>query len=662
MPMEAGSAAMSTTVQPVQRPREEPGTSGTIRREGEPSSPFAPKTNVNIENSVSNMAGILAKISSRQEGSMESLSPQLQKLIDNIMKQSFSLETTLANGLGSTVESQRFSVDELLTLSRLLGQLGTLAEEGVTNPMDSRLETLLAELKPFFTQAEGQTLEPALLHKLAFELLDAKSPEDLPPELQYLLQQMMGETGAQLTAPSESLGFLKQLLQYFMPSPSPSGEASGESAENLSENATAKQGADEGASAKEMAGAKGNLAAQSAAPGERGPSTESSAALRNPAEMAKSRDGQAAGSERAADNIAGQRSEAGKTAPDNTGRPGAETTGGGKAPSAQQEPTALSSEKQDSQFAGSGSRAAATAASKGGTPGGPSGQQAASGENAASDKTATHQQEGKSLPQNPSETPASRPEVNLPRPLLQNTPQTMETMKQLASLLLKDATLTEQDAQLLQNFINDKPGVLSEKDAKQLQLLLRLCQNNIPASVQQAAQQQNLPDLPKLWAFMQLCDLAYLKEKNNPASLKKASKDVAEFASLMKGAMASENSQAAEGQRSMSFMVPLYMGDQEKTAFPAYIHVYDESEEDPSSPGEMKKETWLRVCLLTENIGAVDLTFRMYEKHNLDVRVLFSDKNMVKEFGEYIPEFEESFAQMPLVLKDLKVAMAGEPA
>ncbi|MFC2468890.1 MAG: hypothetical protein ACFNWY_01685, partial [Negativicutes bacterium] len=234
MPMEAGSAAMSTTVQPVQRPREEPGTSGTIRQEGEPASPFAPKTNVNIENSVSNMAGILAKISSRQEGSMESLSPQLQKLIDNIMKQSFSLETTLANGLGSTVESQRFSVDELLTLSRLLGQLGTLAEEGVTNPMDSRLETLLAELKPFFTQAEGQTLEPALLHKLAFELLDAKSPKDLPPELQYLFQQMMGETGAQLTAPSESLGFLKQLLQYFMTSPIPSGEASGEPAENLS--------------------------------------------------------------------------------------------------------------------------------------------------------------------------------------------------------------------------------------------------------------------------------------------------------------------------------------------------------------------------------------------------------------------------------------------
>ena len=92
MPMEAGSAAMSTTIQPIQRPREDPGSSH-IRREGAATSPFAPKTNVNIQNSVANMAGILAKISSSQEGSMESLSPQLQKLIDNIMEQSFSLKT-----------------------------------------------------------------------------------------------------------------------------------------------------------------------------------------------------------------------------------------------------------------------------------------------------------------------------------------------------------------------------------------------------------------------------------------------------------------------------------------------------------------------------------------------------------------------------------------
>ncbi len=104
MPMETNSTTMPTNIQPVQRPR--PGAPTTITRRGDSGgSPFAPRTDVNIKNSVSDMAGILAKVSENQESTTESLSPQLQKLIDNIMKQSFSLESTLANGLGSSMES-----------------------------------------------------------------------------------------------------------------------------------------------------------------------------------------------------------------------------------------------------------------------------------------------------------------------------------------------------------------------------------------------------------------------------------------------------------------------------------------------------------------------------------------------------------------------------
>ena len=101
---------------------------------------------------------------------------------------------------------------------------GALAEQGVTNPLDDRLEALLTDLKQFFRQTDGLGLEPALLHKLAFELLDAKTAEDLPPELLYLLQQAMGgSSGNPPAAPSESFGFLKQLLQFFMSVPE--GEA-----------------------------------------------------------------------------------------------------------------------------------------------------------------------------------------------------------------------------------------------------------------------------------------------------------------------------------------------------------------------------------------------------------------------------------------------------
>ena len=657
MPMEAGSAAMSTTIQPIQRPREEPGTSSNIQREGAATSPFAPKTNVNIQNSVANMAGILSKISSSQEGSMESLSPQLQKLIDNIMEQSFSLETTLAEGLGSTVESQRFSVDQLLTLSRMLGQLGVLAEQGVTNPLDDRLETLLTDLKQFFRQTDGLGLEPALLHKLAFELLDEKTTEDLPPELRYLLQQAMGgSNGNSSAAPSESLGFLKQLLQFFLPVPERTATETG-----TGQGETTPQEAAQ----KETVTGQREGAAQTSGTGANEAAANRGADVPQTGQMAASKEqtpGNAQSPEASASRGTGEGAAEGKTGISMPNGSTAEKP----AASVQQRQSESTTENQN-RSGGEDIRGTNTSAvaRQGTTTAFPQSQSNA-GEPVTSGKSSESMPGEKAAPQNSAETSpegslTARPEGTLARSLFQNTPQTMETMKQMATLLLRDATLTAQDTRLLQNFVNNQPGMLSEKDAKQLQLLLRLCQNNIPASVQQAAQQQNLPDLPKLWAFMQLCDLAYLKDKNNAASLKKASRDVAEFASMMRGAMASENSQATEGQRSMSFMVPLYVGDQEKTAFPAYIHVYDENEEDPAAPGERKKETWLRVCLLTENIGAVDLTFRMYEKRNLDVRVLFSEPKMIQAFGEYIPEFEESFIDTPLVLKDLKVALAGDP-
>lgn len=700
MPMEAGSAAMSTTIQPIQRPREEPGTSGNIRREGTSTSPFAPRTNVNIQNSVANMAGILAKISSSQEGSMESLSPQLQKLIDNIMEQSFSLEATLAEGLGSTVESQRFSVDQLLTLSRMLGQLGTLAEQGAMNPLDDRVETLLTELKQFFRQTDGLGVEPALLHKLAFELLDAKSVEELPPELQYLFQQAAGGTGSASAAPSESLGFLKQLLQLFMPTP----ESGALEMERGQEKAPLSQQTS-GEAAGEREGAPSQSAVRSGAPsGEttanRGandlpgqPSTSKGQATENAREQEAplsrglgegTADGKPGiGSNRPmpdnrrfdASPNAEKESRPSEQAAGKEARPMGESGKGGESKpfAARQGTTAAPMQKdvaaQPSDLREGKAGQQDNAAQKGALPSGTATGEAAPprGEDAAAlGKSAHAAAEEKSDVQQGARTaqegmPSSPSDGAMARTFLKNTPQTVETMKQMATLLLRDATLTEKDTKLLQNFVNNQPGLLSEKDAKQLQLLLRLCQSHIPASVQQAAQQQNLPDLPKLWAFMQLCDLAYLKDKNNAAFLKKASRSVADFAAMMKGAMASENAQPAEGQRSMSFMVPLYMGDQEKTAFPAYLHVYDETEEDPAAPGEKKKETWLRVCLLTENIGAVDLTFRMYEKRNLDVRVLFSEPKMIQDFGEYISEFEESFIDTPLVLKDLKVALAGDP-
>ena len=104
--------------------------------------------------------------------------------------------------------------------------------------------------------------------------------------------------------------------------------------------------------------------------------------------------------------------------------------------------------------------------------------------------------------------------------------------------------------------------------------------------------------------------------------------------------------------------MPLYLGDNEKS-YPSYIHVYDENARDPET-NITKKETWMRICLLTDNIGAVELTFRVYEGQNLDMRLFFSDRDTAEDFREYIPDLKESLKETSLKLGDLKVGAVGE--
>ena len=254
-------------------------------------------------------------------------------------------------------------------------------------------------------------------------------------------------------------------------------------------------------------------------------------------------------------------------------------------------------------------------------------------------------------------TMAQQARIQLVRVPMQNTPQTMETMKGMAQFLLKNAQMTEQDVALLQNFVNGREPVMNEREARQLQTLLRLCQQNVPTTVQQAAVQQNLPDLPRLWAFMQLCDIAVAK-RMNARQLKKASKDVAELVLSMRHSMTGSNS-SVPGQKSLNFMLPLYLGENEKS-YPSYIHVYDENAQDPYT-GEMKKETWLRLCVLTDNIGAVELTCRVYDDHQLDMRLFFSSHETAEEFREVVPEFRRSMRGAEnLTLNEVKVGAVGE--
>ena len=656
------TTAMPTGIRPIERPQ---GTQTTgVQRRGQPSvSPFAPRTDVDLQNSVADVAGLLSKIASAKEDAMDKISPQIQKLIDKIMQQSFSLEATLAEGLGTTLESQRFAIDQLFTLSRMLYQMGALSEQGKPAALSDEMQALLSNLKELVTTMEGSDMEPTMLHKLAFEVLDGKQAEELPAMMQYMLMQQGAGAEIAPQAESDSLGFLKQLMDYFMPRPAAKESvpqeqgtpqnASGETAEEApagQENVQGNTQTRESAQTRELANAK--------------PGAQTQETL---AEQENARETGSPQQSKGSENAAPQQNAEG--APKQT-------------QSAQEQPRAQETVQQNAPQ-GQAARADNASARRGGE----SNAQIYAWENEAAEEQSTAaqttgtdsqdpfaelmrkglermrgrlQQQPTSSQQAVQEEPASSQTIfgRTPEPPpMQNTSRTMETMRDLASLLLKDAELTPEDERLLTDFVNGNQTMLSEKEAKELQMLLRLCEKNVPASVQQSAQQKGMEDLPRLWAFMELCDLAMIKERDGK-SLKKASKSLSDFASMMKNSILPENGRTAEGHRSMSFMTPLYMSDDMQKPYPAYIHVYDEAQKDEAG-GPPKKETWIRVCLLTENIGAVDVSFRMYEGSNLDVRIYFSERENIEDFRGYMDEFRASFDDKPLTLMSVKVGVAG---
>jgi len=729
MAMEANAANAAGSLQRVQRPQTTGSADAVTRRgDGASSSPFTKETNVSIRNSIADLSSVLGKISQSQEDSVEVLPDHLQKVIRNVMESSFSLSATLEEGLGSTTESQRFSLEQLGTLSRMLTQLGTLAEKGVeVSDFSESMQTLLRNLKSLLTAQEGgSSLEPALLNKLSFQLLDAKALEDLPAALQQaltLLAQVQPQEGA---GEASSFDFLKSLVQYFMPRPEEEGALPTMQGQTMAEG-----GADAGADANlpmRDAGEGGAKAVQQEAAGQmprpagENPRTAQQEATQGNFSQSMPESDAAQGKSALQQSVhsdagvqqSGKGAEAGlpPNAEDGASEATQQQKGSGHGDAAEgkgqagvpQEQNGVQQQKTSNQSGGAEGKGQAgvpqeqngvqqqkTSAQGGGAEGKgqPSDQMMRNvPQDGSSSEFAGSRQDGQSAnpqmtrrdgsPQNTAQEKTlqqgqspNNASANMQQgeaksatrqmPVMQNTPQLMQSLKDTAAFMLKNMPLTEKDAALLRDFVNNGQKLLPDKEAKQLQLLLRLSQNNVPAAVNQAAAQKNLGDLPRLWAFMQLCDMTAVKDMKEQ-QLKRAGKDVAEFAASMKRSMEGGSLFQTDGKgnthRSLNFMMPLYMGEGEKQSFPAYANVYNEEKYSPED-GRMHKETWLRLCVLTDHIGAVELTCQVYDAKSLNMRVLFSEPSAVEDFKAYIPEFRESFRTMTLELSDLKVSVAG---
>lgn len=632
-----------------------------VSRDGGSSSGFAKQTDVKFTNSVDNMSAVLEKISTAKLGNDNGLPQQLREMINNIVTKAFSLESSLGEGLGSAMASERYSVEQLTSLGRIFQQLGNMAEanavagqvsgETTAGQLSDALQTMMANVKTLLANNAlgGNTadLELVQLTKLAFQVLNNGNTGNMPQKLEALLQMLAGQqmgqtseggTASQTTdklwqntasqtvsngngAVSQSNaqeGTVKRLVDLLFPKLSASNRS------QANQNGIA--GGDKGLLARQAVNAYNNTGSQAQVTSNAG--SQAQATINSQPSQGQP-----------ASNIAGQNTQM------NTAGTAESAIGGGKASQ-----TNVSSE---------------TAPKTGAQSAGENIQQNQQNQQAGVSPKVLHQ--AAELENNPlfkqifsrygysqetgvvrQPTQTAQPEI----PQLPNNQQVVDSFRNLAELLLKDSNLTAKDMTLLKNFVNSSQTQLSQQDDKQLNLLLKMVQSNVPAAIQQAGQQPGMEGLPKLWAFLQLADLGSLKDLK-AKDFKNANKEIKTVVSSLKSSISSEGSYQADGQKSISFVMPLYIGEGGHS-YPAYINLYDEPEHEDEC-GRKRKDTWFRVCVLTDNIGAVDIVCQLFEGNNLNLRINFSDNEIVKDFGEYLPDVRKALYDTSIHLNDLRV-------
>lgn len=696
------NSAVGPSIQPAGRTAETKTDRIAINKDGSSSSAFAKQTDVKFTNSVDNMSAVLDKIANSRLGTEAVLPKQLQEMINNVVRNAFSLENSLGEGLGSAMASERYSAEQLTILGRIFQQLGNMAEANAVSAsqltggqaggsvmageLTDVLQLMMANIKNIIGESalSGNTgdLELVQLNKLAFQLLNSGNAEGLPEDLARLLQQLsgqlasFGQAGAVSGQGNGDTGIMKQLIDVLFPKPL-SGNAADTAAGNTAPG---------GASAGSMAGsnvpqgnaAGGSVMAGSGNAGAAGGGSGQVAGENQPLQQNGQGANTAPGVSQNSAASGGQGTLAANTAQ------GQAQTAGNNAQLAQQNPAspggqaaANAAQGQPVANAATGQTAGNNASEMQQNAAGRAGQAADKADNSQGSQQIARNGNGQSfasahsraaeLENNPlfrqifsrygytQETGVVKNPVQQAQqsqPQLANNQQTVAAFKDMAQLLLKDSSLTAKDAQLLQDFVNGSQEALSQQDAKQLNLLLRMVQGNIPAAIQQAGQQQGMEGLPKLWAFLQLAELGTLKNIK-ARDLKNASKEIKTMLSSMKGAVSSEGSYKADGQKSISFVMPLYIGENEQS-YPAYVNLYHEPPHEDER-GRLRKDTWFRVCVLTENIGAVDIVCQLYEGNNLNLRVRFSDQEAVQAFSEYLPDIRKALYDTSVHLNDLKV-------
>ena len=572
--------------------------------------PFQPQTPISFGSSVQIMLEVLSNLSTATQKSLNSLPPELQKQLMDILQNGFASTNNLEQGLANLLQGQKASIDQTNILSKLLKILSNIAAQNqvegnaVTaedNLLSPQLKTLLSNLKQIDNQ-DGKFFNAVNISKLATKLLE--NNKEVPNVLKQnfsMGENNLAENELAKKLPPDLKAVLKALV-------SPSNEKNfvqtQQSGVVLAEEQSLSFTAKETVSQPIVKEVEQNSLKNNTVLSE---STEPELVVPTKNE--------------AGNDVKQQQSANSKNSNDATlltdNKDNVETNQLFSDKSNKELPP----EKNIFKLTPEQERAIKQPGQTVGEP--------TQNENIALSKNFGFVLDPKEL---------------------------TNVLKNLAQQLLTTKTISPEQEVALKQFLNNK-AQLKPEEVEQFNKLLKLCEDFTPLSIKQAAVKNKAEDLPKLWIMAQLSDLAEVADL--PAEqLKAAAKSLHDFSTILRSALQNEN-EVGNNQKSMSFMLPLYMGENEQN-YPAYFHIYHEKENGKNPYANQEYETWLRICLLTENIGAVEIVFRLYENDKLNLRIALAEDEFVKDFNENFSQVQTALTEMPFNLTEVKVFKISE--
>ena len=572
--------------------------------------PFQPQTPISFGSSVQIMLEVLSNLSTATQKSLNSLPPELQKQLMDILQNGFASTNNLEQGLANLLQGQKASIDQTNILSKLLKILSNIAAQNqvegnaVTaedNLLSPQLKTLLSNLKQIDNQ-DGKFFNAVNISKLATKLLD--NNKEVPNVLKQnfsMGENNLAENELAKKLPPDLKAVLKALV-------SPSNEKNfvqtQQSGVVLAEEQSLSFTAKETVSQPIFKEVEQNYLKNNTVLSE---STEPELVVPTKNE--------------AGNDVKQQQSANSKNSNDATlltdNKDNVQTN-------------QLFSDKSNKELPPEKNIF----------------------------KLTPEQEKAIKQPGQAVGEPTQNENIALSKNFgfVLDPKELTNVLKNLAQQLLTTKTISPEQEVALKQFLNNK-AQLKPEEVEQFNKLLKLCEDFTPLSIKQAAVKNKAEDLPKLWIMAQLSDLAEVADL--PAEqLKAAAKSLHDFSTILRSALQNEN-EVGNNQKSMSFMLPLYMGENEQN-YPAYFHIYHEKENGKNPYANQEYETWLRICLLTENIGAVEIVFRLYENDKLNLRIALAEDEFVKDFNENFSQVQTALTEMPFNLTEVKVFKISE--